>query len=186
MRRVMNSVVDTTQFDRLYSRGDDINREMYNVLAKQSHAPFFAFINYMDAHFPYLPPAPFDHTFPGKDRALLQKDLEDAEDNVIHGQALSEHDHAHLTSQYDGGIAYTDAQIGELIAWLKEHNLYDNTLIVITSDHGEAFGERTLCCMAIRFIQNLLNVALLIKFPKNAQTGVVNDPVSLVDLAPTI
>src|SRR6185295_15803032 len=89
-------------------------------------------------------------------------------------------------SQYDGGIAYLDAQIGDLTNWLKQRNLYDNTLIVITSDHGDAFGEKGLVLHGNSVYQNLVHVALMIKFPKNAQTGVIADPVSLVDVAPTI
>lgn len=186
MRRLMSAVVDTAQFDRLFTRGDDVNQELYKVIEAQGRAPFFAFVNYMDAHFPYIPPAPYDRLFPGKDDKLFQGDLEEAEERVIRGQALRPSEHSHLLSQYDGGIAYTDAQIGKLIDWLKQRNLYENTLIAITSDHGEAFGEKGLVLHGNSVYQNLLHVALMIKYPKKAATGVVNDAVSLIDVAPTI
>ena len=186
MRKLMSSFVDTAQFDRLFTRGDDVNHELYKVISKQGRAPFFAFVNYMDAHFPYIPPAPYDRLFPGKADKVVQSDLEEAEDRVMHGEALRQADHDHLLSQYDGGIAYTDAQIGNLIAWLKERDLYDNTLIVVTSDHGDAFGEKNLVLHGNSVYQNLLHVALMIKYPKKAAIGVVNDPVSLIDVAPTV
>jgi len=186
MRRLMNSVVSTSQFDRLFTRGDDVNQELYKAMNTQSRAPFFVFVNYMDAHFPYIPPAPFDRMFPGKDDKLFQGDLEEAQEKVMRGKTFRPEEYSHLLSQYDGGIAYTDAQIGKLIEWLKQSNLYDNTLIVITSDHGEAFGERNLVLHGNSVYQNLLHVALMIKYPKKAATGVVNDPVSLIDVAPTI
>jgi hypothetical protein len=50
----------------------------------------------------------------------------------------------HCISQYDGGIAYEDAQIGRVVAWLKSHNAYDNTMIVVTSDHGEGQSAEDL------------------------------------------
>ncbi len=186
MRRLLSSVVDTAQFDRLFTRGDDVNRELYKAIETQGRAPFFAFANYMDAHFPYLPPPPYDRLFPGKDGKLFQGDLEEAEERVMRGEPLKPGEYSHLLSQYDGGIAYTDAQIGKLIDWLKQRNLYDNTLIVITSDHGEAFGEKNLVLHGNSVYQNLLHVALMIKYPKKAAVGVVNDPVSLIDIAPTI
>ncbi len=186
MRRLMSAVVDTAQFDRLFTRGDDINRELYKVIETQGRAPFFAFVNYMDAHFPYIPPAPYDRLFPGKNDKLFQGDLDEAEEGAIRGQTLRPGVHSHLLSQYDGGIAYTDAQIGKLTDWLKQRNLYDNTLIVIASDHGEAFGEKNLVLHGNSVYQNLLHVALMIKYPKMTATGVVNDPVSLIDVAPTI
>ncbi|MEO8132232.1 MAG: sulfatase-like hydrolase/transferase, partial [Bryobacteraceae bacterium] len=186
MRRLMNLVVNTSQFDRLFTRGDDINQELYKVMEAQGRAPFFAFVNYMDAHFPYIPPAPFDRLFPGKDDKLLQGDLEEAQERVMRGKSFKPSEYNHLLSQYDGGIAYTDAQIGKMMDWLKQRDLYDNTLIVVTSDHGEAFGERNLVLHGNSVYQNLLHVALLIKYPKKAATGVVSDPVSLIDIAPTI
>ena len=84
---------------------------------------------------------PDRHWLPAADR-----DLEDAVVNaVVSGQrALTPAERAHLVSQYDGGIAYLDSQIGALLARLRGLGLYDNTLIVITSDHGEAFGEHGL------------------------------------------
>ena len=182
----MRPFVDTAQFDRLFTRGDDVNDVLYRALGTKGSQPFFAFVNYMDGHFPYIPPPPYDRLFPGKDNKLIQADLEDAEDRVMHGQTLFSTERNHLVSQYDGGIAYTDAQIGKLIEWLKERNLYDNTLIVVASDHGDAFGEKNLVLHGNSVYQNLLHVALMMKHPKNAAAGIVDTPVSLIDVAPTV
>jgi arylsulfatase A-like enzyme len=188
MRRVLSSFVDTAQFDGLYSRGEEINREAFSLLnaQKEQEAPLFLFVNYMDAHFPYLPPTPFDKLYPGKLRTIVQQDLEDIDQNVAQGKAMPEVDRVHAISQYDGGIAYTDAHIGQIVDWLKKRNLYDNSLIVVTSDHGEAFGEKHLVLHGNSAYQNLLHVALMIKFPNSDHRGVVDDPASLIDVAPTI
>ena len=92
----------------------------------------------------------------------------------------------HSISQYDGGIAYADAQIGKVVEWLKQYNAYDNTMIVVTSDHGEAFGERNHIGHANSAYQNLLHVPLLIKYPHGGHRGAESHPVSLIDVAPTI
>lgn len=188
MREVLSWMVDTSQFDRLYARGDDINRTFFDEVRHKdfSDAPFFAFLNYMDAHFPYIPPAPYDRLFPGKNIRLLPDNLTAIQDDVVHGGPLPDAYATHAMSQYDGGIAYMDAQIGNLIQWLKEQKVYDNTMIVVASDHGEAFGEKRLFLHANSTYQNLLHVALLIKFPHNAHKGVVKVPVSLADVAPTL
>jgi arylsulfatase A-like enzyme len=89
-------------------------------------------------------------------------------------------------SQYDGGIAYIDHQIGEVVKWLKHRGAYDNTMIVVTSDHGEAFGERHRVGHANSPYQNLLHVALIVKYPHQARRGTEERPVSLIDVAPTI
>jgi arylsulfatase A-like enzyme len=188
MRRVLNLVTDTSQFDRLYSRGEDINLDFFTTLDHhlESNAPFFGFLNYMDAHFPYIPPAPFDHIFPGKASTIPQDDLESQQAGISAGGPVPADYRPYCLSQYDGGIAYVDAQIGKIVAGLKQRNLYNNTMIVITSDHGEAFGERHRVGHGNSPYQNLLHVAMLIKYPGAARRGVVPDAVSLIDVAPTI
>jgi arylsulfatase A-like enzyme len=191
MRRVLSYGFDTAQFDRLYSRGQDINRELFALFARHAgpNAPFLAFLNYMDAHFPYTPPAPFDRQFPGKNRRLTSDDLDLEQQAIAAGGLVPANYPPHTISQYDGGIAYMDAQIGKLIKWLKEQQVYDNTMIIVTSDHGEAFGERNHTGHANSPYQNLLHVALMVKYPDStgAPAGtVVETPVSLIDVAPTV
>ncbi len=187
MRRGLTHFVDTAQFDRLFARSEDVNRVAFGLMDedKLNRGPFFLFMNYMDAHFPYVPPSPFDSLFPGKLRSLTQDDLTAIQESVIRGATMTEDDHEHFMSQYDGGIAYDDAHVGQVVRWLKRRGLYDNTMIVVASDHGEQFGEKNLVLHANSIYQNLLHVALVVKYPKSARTGVVNDPVSLVDVAPT-
>jgi arylsulfatase A-like enzyme len=189
MRRVIGLFADTAQFDRLYGRGDAINREFFTMLRQPNlaQAPFFAFFNYMDAHFPYTPPHPFDHLFPGKVFGATQADLTAVQHRVDdQGETLPPLYSSHAVSQYDGGIAYIDSQIGQLVDWLKRENLYDNTMIVVTADHGEALGERRLFLHGNSLYANLLHVGLTVKYPHNAPTGVVNTPVSLIDIFPTV
>jgi arylsulfatase A-like enzyme len=191
MRRILSYGFDTAQFDRLYSRSQDINRELFALFARHTgpNAPFFAFLNYMDAHFPYTAPAPFDRKFPGKNQRLTADDLDLEQQAIAAGASVPANYRPHTISQYDGGIAYMDAQIGKLVDWLKQQHVYDNTMIVVTSDHGEAFGERNHTGHANSPYQNLLHVALMLKYP--ASTGapagtVVDMPVSLIDVAPTV
>jgi arylsulfatase A-like enzyme len=188
MRRAINMVADTSQFDRLYSRADAINREFFDMLRQPAlaRAPFFAFFNYMDAHFPYIPPHPFDRLFPGKISATeAELDAIQARVGTL-GDPLPPLYTSHAISQYDGGIAYIDSQIGQLVDWLKSQNLYDNTMIIVTADHGESFGERRLFLHGNSLYANLLRVGLLVKYPYGAHAGVVDAPVSLIDIFPTV
>ena len=188
MRHAINQFTDTAQFDRLYSRADAVNGEFFRMLRQPglAEAPFFAFFNYMDAHFPYIPPHPFDRLFPGKTSAT-EADLDAIQSKVAEGgEPLPALYTSHAVSQYDGGIAYIDSQIGQLVDWLKRENLYDNTMIVVTADHGESFGERRLFLHGNSLYANLLHVGLLVKYPHSAHAGVVNAPVSLIDIFPTV
>ena len=190
MRRLLNLAIDTAQFDRLNSNAEEIDDQFLTTLDDRlqaaGQAPFFGFINYMDAHFPYIPPSPWDRKFPGKSSTLSKDTLEADQYVIAKGETIPAEYQPYCISQYDGGIAFIDAQIGRIVAGLKQRGLYDNTMIVVTSDHGEAFGERHNVEHGNSPYQNLLHVALLVKYPKGAHTGRVESPVSLIDVAPTV
>jgi arylsulfatase A-like enzyme len=188
VRRGLSLVFDTAQFDRLYAMGEDINTAFFAELSSpaKTGAPVFTFVNYMDAHFPYLPPAPYDARYPGRRTGMTQDDLEEEQKALVTGQSGAGDYRPHCVSQYDGGIAYEDRQIGDVVKWLKHRGAYDNTMIVVTSDHGEAFGERKRVGHANSPYQNLLHVALLVKYAHQTRRGTEARPVSLIDVAPTV
>jgi len=186
LRRGLRLAFDTTQFDRLFSFAGDIDSELFASLSRRGREPFFAFLNYMDAHFPYVPPAPYEKQFPGQQAGFTQEDLESEQLAISQGKDASPVYMRHTLSKYDGGIAYEDAQVGRLVNWLKQHNAYDNTMIVIASDHGEAFGERHRVGHGNSPYQNVVHVALMIKYPRGVHQGTEPTPASLIDVAPTV
>ena len=149
-----------------------INKLVFSWLDKSSQTPFFLFINYFDAHAPYLPPDEYS--------SLFRED----EDTEI---TESERRKKHALSQYDGEIAYLDDQMGKLFERLKELKIYDNTMLIITSDHGEYFGEHDFWGHGHELYQEVIKVPLIIKYPSSSpQKGVYLKKVSLVDIVPTI
>jgi len=91
------------------------------------------------------------------------------------------------SSPYDGEIAYVDQQIGRLVSFLNSRELYERTLLVLTSDHGESFGEHQEFKHGYFIYDTTLLVPLLIKPPRQVfKSVVVNEQVRLVDIAPTI
>jgi arylsulfatase A-like enzyme/Flp pilus assembly protein TadD len=86
---------------------------------------------------------------------------------------------------YDGEIAFADAQVGRLIAFLKAEDLYRNTLIVLSGDHGESLGEHGEKTHGFFLYNATLHVPVIIHLPKDS-ARLVNDLVSLADLMPTI
>jgi arylsulfatase A-like enzyme len=187
--RVLSLVEDCSAFEAISLRASDVNRRAYALLDRlKPGVPFFLFLNYMDAHQPYVPPAPFDRMFPGKMSSFKSADYEPLKDAMLAGKAkLSPEQRLHLISQYDGGIAFIDSEIGRLIARLRETGLYDNTLIVVTSDHGEAFGEHGILEHAANSVyQDQLHVPLLVKYPHQTTADKSDALVSQVDLMPTV
>lgn len=87
---------------------------------------------------------------------------------------------------YDGEIAFADAQIGRLIAFLKANGLYRNTLIVLAGDHGESLGEHGEKTHGFFIYNATLHVPVIVRLPGNSAASVVSEMVSLADLMPTV
>ncbi len=88
---------------------------------------------------------------------------------------------------YDGEIAFADEQVGRLLKFLKEKGIYKNTVIVLCGDHGESLGEHGEKTHGFFIYNATMHVPLIIRVPGNAATeNVIADPVSLVDIMPTV
>ncbi|HEX7424989.1 MAG TPA: sulfatase-like hydrolase/transferase [Terriglobales bacterium] len=97
-------------------------------------------------------------------------------------------DEQYKSNLYDGEIAFTDTQLGRLLLYLKEHGLYNQTLLVVSGDHGEGLGEHGEKTHGFFIYNSTLHVPLIIKLPQweKAARKVQSDQVSLVDLMPTM
>jgi arylsulfatase A-like enzyme len=93
----------------------------------------------------------------------------------------------HVIALYDGEIAFTDSYIGKLLDLLRGHGIYDDTLIVLTADHGDEFLEHRLTGHNKSLYQESIADPLIIKFPGRRWSGTRSSlPVSIVDIAPTL
>lgn len=161
-----------------------LNRDFLRWLSRADRRPFFAFLNYMDAHAPYLPPKPFDAMFaPSKP---WRKPFLGAGDRLTRRWWSPPEVQAELDA-YDGSIASLDQQIGQLFDELERRGALTNTLVIITSDHGEELFEHGLMSHGSSLYRPSLHVPLLISFPSRVPQGkTVREPVTLRDLPATV
>ena len=88
---------------------------------------------------------------------------------------------------YDGEIAYADSALGNFLAYLKSHNIYENSLIVLVGDHGEGLGEHHEDTHGIFLYDSTIHVPLLVKLPGRGYSGrVVAAQVRTTDILPTV
>ncbi|MDX2044206.1 MAG: sulfatase-like hydrolase/transferase [Acidobacteriota bacterium] len=148
--------------------------------------PFFAFLNYFDAHEPYLPPAPFDTKF-GATVATHYRARHDLRRSFRYNrERMTEQENLAEQAAYDGAIAYLDEQIGLLLDELERRNVLENTLVIVTADHGENFGEHGHFTHGDNLYLPLLHVPLLMVYPKRIPANsVISTPISLRDLPAT-
>lgn len=134
-------------------------------LAARRRSSSFLFINYFDAHAPYAPPPPYDRRFPAHQGSKQLND-QDVADAVNQGRrSLRSEERDFLVSRYDGEIAFVDAQLGRLLRWLEAEALLDGMLVIVTADHGEAFGEHQLLGHGVGLYEDQIHVPLIVKLP---------------------
>jgi arylsulfatase A-like enzyme len=135
------------------------------------HRPIFAFLNLIEPHFPYLPERGFAGRF-GGDRSTLRALLRehDSLERAMLGGSVQP-DPQLLSDLYDEELAQVDAGVGEIFDALRARGLYDDALIVVTSDHGEHLGEDGHYSHQLTMRPELLDVPLIVKYPHNAGAG---------------
>lgn len=152
---------------------------------------FYAFLHYVEPHNPLNPPRPYKNKYikPLKnvDMQKVKKVAQNPLICFVEDLNVNHEETEVLKSLYDGEIAYIDSKIGEVMQMLKENDCYDDTMIIITSDHGEHFGEHNLWSHAASLYNEVLHIPLVIKFPKGMEyIQEVNNYTQLVDIFPTV
>ncbi len=165
-----------------------INDQFLDWLARRPQdRPFFAFLNYFDAHWPYELPPERIHRFGIGPRNGRQKALIDNWWSLDkHG--VSPQELAFVFDAYDDCVADLDEQLGRLFDELDRKGDLERTWVIVVSDHGESFGEHPgVFCHGTSLYQTELHVPLLIIPPaRTASKQIVTETVSLRDMATTI
>ena len=176
------------KLNRWELRSQELRRHLLQNLRQREKpaSPIFAYLHSVDPHGPYGPQGEdrrFAEATPGQmpaeqylGKVFMQEKLAGNASEV-----------AHLRALYDGEVAFTDRQFGGFIRMLQYLDLYDNSLIILLSDHGEEFGEHGGFEHGRTVFEEMLRVPLIIKYPRAEWAGTeIAQRVSTVDLVPTI
>lgn len=177
----------------------NVTRHGLEFVDKHSAGNFFLFLHYFDAHAPYDPPAPFGRMYyEGDERApgeplteFLKSDrnkiLAPVANSGMYDWLEGVTDPDFPPRQYEAGVSFVDHHVGLVVQGLKERGLYDKSMIIVVSDHGEHLGEHDLWYTHAMPYEEALRVPLVIKFPEGRLAGEVRtDRVSILDILPTI
>jgi arylsulfatase A-like enzyme len=156
-------------------------------MVERAARTFFLFLHAYAVHMPYEPPPPYNLMF-DPDYQGPFRDGFSMKDNAHLGETPDAATLQRLVSLYDGELCHFDAQLGALLQYVRNSGLGDRTCVVVTSDHGEEFHEHgEMFHRRARLFDELLRVPLVVWCPARYAGGrVVDTPVSLVDVTPTI
>ncbi len=148
--------------------------------------PLFLFLHLFDVHDPYVSPEPFHSRFDPDYQGPIDGRRVTTGDSLVQPQ-MAPRDLQNLIARYDGGIAWVDSQLARLFARLEDLGLARDTLVVVTSDHGEEFFEHGGKTHRGSVYPEVLCVPLLMRWPAGLPSGVVVEGTAgLVDLVPTL
>lgn len=168
-----------------------------SLLAPADEGPSFAFFHLLPPHTPYDPPPPFLGSLTGEPPPPLDQLLAG---EPVDAPLLSEYPHrrdpAELSSEarrflfdrYREMACFADALVGRLLDDLRAADRFDDTLVMVLSDHGEAFLEHEYFMHTRQVYREALHIPWVVKWPRSVEGfgPVVDEPVSLVDLVPTL
>jgi len=153
-----------------YQDAQVVNKNVLSWLEKVQNSRFFLFVHYMETHDPY-----FVHPY----------------NNVGYARVSNPNPNPSVaglfSDTYDGELRFVDQALGELWRWLKDHGLYQDALIVLTSDHGQEFYEHGGWWHGTTLYEEQIHVPLVVKLPGQKEAGTVDQRVvRTLDIAPTI
>jgi len=162
-----------------YIEARELNNYVISWLKRYNQEkPLFLWIHYMDTHTPFAPPYPWLEGFNSREEAILFNYTLDPE-------KPKDKDVEKLRKLYEGEVKYVATALSELMSFLQDQGLLESALLIATADHGEAFMEHGKLGHVYDALYNeVLHVPLIISGLE--EDGVVEKPVQLMDLAPTI
>jgi arylsulfatase A-like enzyme len=180
VRKELLDLLDSRSLDIALPYAEDVHSFLFPWL-EQNHAEnTFSFIWSIETHEPYIAPSEFRRFSP-----LLPSRANEGwpEDTRTAGAV----DRKRLVNLYDDEIYYNDYCLGQIVTHLKALDIYNDTLLIITSDHGEAFYEHNIYGHGYLPYDELIHVPMIMKFPNGHYAGQrITGLAELVDIFPTV
>lgn len=149
----------------------------------QDHEDYFVFINLMDAHLPYHPPAEYAAEFaPDVDPTAV---CQNSKEYNCGARAIDDDEWTDIRGLYDAEIRHIDAELERLFGWMRANDEWEDTLVIVCADHGELHGEHGLFGHEFGLYDPVVNVPLLVKHPALSPERVTST-VELHDLFHTV
>jgi arylsulfatase A-like enzyme len=184
-----NALFRTEKESHRAQTAEPLTKLCLDFLERQRTAekPFFLFLHHWDAHFDYVAPERFVRKFaPNHDVMKERLSMRDFISNEQIHKDMPADEYAYVLANYDAEIAFVDEQIGRLFSKLEELGLAENTLVVVTSDHGEEFFEHGRKGHRFNLNRESLHIPLIFAGPGVRKNVAIPETVRIFDIAPTI
>lgn len=174
--RMINVAYDRRQKNR-YATADELNKKALSWIDDNEERPFFMFLNYMDAHEPYNPDTEYISKFRDESCSV---DVDWHLKSLGHSHSEAELDC--VNDQYDACLNYLDYQISLLLDGLEDRDILNETVVVLTADHGKCLGEHGYLGVGTYLYDELIEVPLIISHQRESESYLPTEYVSQIDI----
>ncbi len=181
-----NTVRDVFRDRNYIGWGEDVTESFVKWLGERREKKFFAYLHYREPHDPYNPPEEWIHRFadPSYDGSIGES-FESRIRIDTNSPELTSADRKRVKGLYDSNLAYADHQVGRIIRELKASGMFDSTIIIVTSDHGEAFWEHGYQGHNQQLYEESVRIPFVLKLPGKKWNGkIVDSTVQTADVVP--
>jgi arylsulfatase A-like enzyme len=165
-------------------KGADIMEKGLSFITPKHDRPWFLYLGLIDTHVTWRAKAPWIDKYDGGYKGRFQDAYGD--DGKKSSKDLTAQEQAHVRALYDSNVSYQDDLVGQLIEKLKTWGIYDQTMIIITADHGDEQWEDGRVGHGGSERETLLHVPLLIHYPPLFPAGKVTEGTEGIDIVPTL
>ena len=172
---------------RFKSQGENMAFSSFkkSLSKRKTKKPFFMFINLNEPHSPYNSSEQFYYQFVSNRSITIEDNM--WQEFFLGEKTFTENEIRHLNELYDAEILYTDYLIGKMIQELQARNLWEETVFIVTSDHGENIGDHGMMDHVFSLHESVIRIPLIIHYPKLFLPGTRHEyPVQLTDIFPTL
>ena len=167
-------------------RGADIMDHGLSFVQSRKDRPWFLYLGLIDTHVTYRAKKPWIDRYDGGYKGRFQTDYGDDGPHASDGKDLTDREKDHVRALYDSNVSYQDDLLGQLVDKLKSWGIYDQTMIIVTADHGDELWEDGRVGHGGSERETLLHVPLMIHYPPLFPAGRVTEGVEAIDIVPTL
>ena len=165
-------------------RADAITDLTLDWVARHPSGPMFLYVHYIDPHYPYRAPEPWNRRFDaGREPPRRAGDVNPL--TLVSGGPHPDHV-AQILDQYDGEILFTDHHVGRLLDGLRAQGALQDAIVIVTSDHGEEFFEHGQIGHGKSLYDEVLQVPFMVRWPGHIAPAVHQNGRGLIDVTPTL
>ncbi|HYU34009.1 MAG TPA: sulfatase [Thermoanaerobaculia bacterium] len=162
-----------------------LNQRVFRWLDHLAKPPFFLYVHALDPHAPYTPPPEYREKFAPDVRPEAGYDFDMKQIWALRGKERRRR-MAEVIPLYDAEVAFNDHSFGDFLAALRQHGMFEKSLIVFVADHGEEFDEHGDFGHANNLYNETLNIPLIVKWPGQRRGQRVSAVAQHIDLLPTL